>query len=307
MGYRALLKQTMKHILLILTAMTIIVSSMSAQGQLADQQPGTLFAYPLAPDTCSSLEERCNYIINHFWENYDISRPVADEAAFERTFRDYVDFFKYAHRNVAIASVRDLVNKAQSNTSTLQKLGEVAERVLYGPEAEFWSDEVYVPFAMALASDKRLPKELREHYGRQLARINAVQLGSVLDFEYTGLDGERHRVSDLEAKTLVILFVDEGVDSSIGRVRMSSDVSLNSLIDAGELTLVCLSLNAYSADWARVAAGYGANWVVGCGADLASSLDLRILPCCYVLDSDHVVLNKTQSVEGVLSAVNPVY
>ena len=93
-----------------------------AQEQLAEQQPGTLFAYPLAPDTCSTLEERCNYIITHFWDNYDISKPISDDAAFETTFRDFVDFFRFAHRNVVLNAVRDLVNKAQSNASNLQKI-----------------------------------------------------------------------------------------------------------------------------------------------------------------------------------------
>ena len=66
--------------------------ALTAQAQLAEQQPGRLFAYPLAPDTCSTLESRCNYIITHFWDNFDISKPVTDVEAFENTFRDFVDF-----------------------------------------------------------------------------------------------------------------------------------------------------------------------------------------------------------------------
>ena len=153
----------MKHILLFITALALYASTTSAQVQLADQLPGTLFAYPQAPDTCSTLESRCNYIITHFWDNFDISRPITDDVAFESTFRDFVDFFRYAHRNVVLVNVRDFINKAQSNAANLQKVGEVAERALYGPTAEFWSDEVYVAFAKPLASSKQLPKAVREH------------------------------------------------------------------------------------------------------------------------------------------------
>ncbi len=298
----------MKHILLFITALALYSGTLSAQTQLADQLPGTLFAYPQAPDTCSTLESRCNYIITHFWDNYNISKPIADMQAFETTFRDFVGFFMYAHRNVVMVTVRDFVNKAQSNTSNLQKLGEVAERALYGPTAEYWSDEVYVAFAKPLASSKNLPKDVREHYAQQLAAMNAVQTGSALDFEYIGTDGAKHRVSDFpEGTTMIVLFLDDSASSSIGRLRLSTDVLLNSLLDEGKAALLCVCLNKYSINWAATAAGYASNWTVGCGENLSTQLDLRVLPCCYLLDGEHKVLSKALSVDALLSSLNPNY
>jgi len=298
----------MKHKLLLFSLLLLSCVSASAQGQLAEQQPGTLFAYPLAPDTCSNLESRCNYIITHFWDNFDISKPIADDAAFEQTFRDFVNFFRYSHRNIALGTVRDLVNKAQSNTTNLQKLGAVAERALYGSQAEFWSDEVYVVFARTLAAAKQLPKQVRDHYATQLSQINSVRVGEPLDFEYVGADGLKHRLSELpEATTYILLFIDDSIDSSVGRLRLSTDVSLNSLLAGGDAKLLCVCLNKYSADWARAAAGYAADWMVGCSASLASVLDLRTMPCCYLLDGERKVLNKTLTVEGLITAVNPNY
>lgn len=298
----------MKHILLIFTALLLFAPRLSSQELLAEQQPGTLFAYPLAPDTCSTLEGRCNYIITHFWDNFDISKPITDELALENTFRDYVGFFRYAHRNVVMSSVRDLMNKAQSNTANLQKLGMVAERALYGTQAEFWSDEVYIAFAQPLAANKKLPREVRDHYARQLANINSTQVGSTLDLEYVGVDGIKHRLNELTgAKAYILVFVDDSSDSSIGRLRLSTDVALNALLSSGEATLVCLCLNKYSAEWAAAAAGYADNWVVGCSDELAGWLDLRSLPCCYVLDAQQTISDKNLPVEGLLTAVNPAY
>lgn len=298
----------MRRILLLFTALTMTSGVLMAQSQMAEQQPGTLFAYPLAPDTCSTLEGRCNYIITHFWDNFDISKPIADDQAFERTFRDFVDFFRYAHRNVVLSAARDLVNKAQSNTANLQKLGEVAERALYGTEAEYWSDEVYVAFAKPLAASKQLPRAVRDHYAQQLARINAVQVGAVLDFDYTGIDGQKHRLSELPAsKSYILLFINDDTDSMIGRLRLSTDVALNALLASGEVTLVCLSMNKYSADWASAAAGYADNWTLGCSDELARNLDLRAFPCCYILDENRTIANKALSVESLMSAVNPVF
>ena len=297
----------MRRITLIIIALMLAGLRLSAQEQLAEQLPGTLFAYPMAPDTCSTLEARCNYIITHFWDNYDISKPIKDLETFENTFRDFVDFFRYGHRNVVMSTVRDFVNKAQSNTANLQRVGEVAERALYGTEAEYWSDEVYVAFAKALASSKKLPKDVRDHYGAQLARINAVQVGATLDFEFIDTDGVKRRLSDYPAKSYLLLFVDDSTDSTIGRLRLSTDVALNALLDSGNSTLVCLSMNKYTSEWATAAAGYANNWIVGCNADLLKQLDLRAFPCCYVLDEQRTIVNKSLSVEGLMSAVNPNY
>ena len=301
-------KKIMRHILLSIIALAMACGTLHAQDQLAEQQPGTLFAYPLAPDTCATLESRCNYIITHFWDNFDISKPITDDVASENTFRDFVDFFRYAHRNIVLSTVRDFVNKAQSNAANLQKVGEMAERALYGPDAEYWSDEVYAAFAKPLAASKQLPKQLRDYYAQQLARINSVLVGSTLDFEYVGTDGLKHRLSELpEAENYIILFLGDDTDSMIGRLRLSTDVALNSLLETGKTILVCLCLNDYSADWASAASSYADHWVVGCGKDLAKILDLRALPCCYVLDGQHTILSKSLSVEGLMSAVNPNY
>ena len=297
----------MKPIILFITALAVASLPMRAQVQLAEQQPGTLFAYPLAPDTCSTLEERCNFIITHFWDGFDISKPITDDAAFERTFRDFVDFFRYSHRNVVMSTVRDFINKAQSNASNLQKVGQVAESALYGTEAEYWSDEVYVAFAKALAGSKQLPRDVRDHYASQLARINSVQVGAILDFEFVGLDGLKQHLSDLNAKTFILLFLDDSTDSMIGRLRLSTDVALNALLNEGEATLVCLCANKYTADWASAAAGYADNWIIGCGENLAKDLDLRAFPVCYMLDDQRTILNKTLSVEALMTAVNPNY
>ena len=84
-------------------------------------------------------------------------------------------------------------------------------------------------------------------------------------------------------------------------------MALNALITEGNAVLLCLCTNKYSDQWAQAAAGYNDNWVIGCSADLTETLDLRAFPCCYVLDGQRMIVNKSLSVEGLMSAVNPNY
>ena len=288
-----------RHILVVLAALTLLIPAGHAQ-----EAPSTPFPYPVAPDTCSTLESRCNYIITRFWDNYNITRPIADDAAFETAFRDWVGFFPYCHRNIVMSTIRDFMFKAQSNTPNLIKIGAVAERALYSPEAEFWSDEVYIAFAQQMAAAKQLKNDLRSYYRDQIQRINANQEGMVLNVEYTGTDGQRHRLLDLGADGYILLLSDDGVDSTIDRVRLSTDVVINKLLDEGALAVVNIVDAKYNSQWATAAAGYPANWTVGCNDKLSQLLDLRALPVCYLIDKEGKILRKNITVEALKDAFN---
>ena len=105
----------------------------------------------------------------------------------------------------------------------------------------------------------------------------------------------------------MLLFVDDNTDSMIGRLRLSTDVAMNALLDAGDAVLVCLCDGKYSVEWADTAAAWANNWTIGCVDGLTEKLDLRVLPCCYILDEQRTIVNKSLSVEGLMSAVNPNY
>jgi len=295
----------MKRIVLIITALVYMCGIACAQDATTDNAPRTLFTYPTAPDTCTTLESRCNYIITHFWDSYDYSRPITDDEAFGNTFRDYVSFFRYAHRNVVKSSIHDFVNKSQANSSNLIKVAALAEYTLYSRNAIYWSDEVYVAFAKPLAGAKGLPTNIRNRFKDQLQRINGNQQGAVMDLEYTAVDGTKHRLSELQAQTYILLFIDDSTDSSMGRVRLSTDVALNNVLDAGNVVLLCLSMCKYSTEWATQAASYNANWIAGCSDQIAKTIDLRGVPSCYLLDNERKIVHKQVSVEALKTIVSP--
>jgi len=273
------------------------IGAIGASAQEQEQPQAPPFEYPVAPDTCSTLESRCNYIVQHFWDNYDISKPITDLRAFHIAFRDFVGFFRHAHRNVVKSAIRDFMFKAQSNASNLSKIGFAVDMAVYGPTSVYWSDEVYVAFITPLARSKQLPENEQKYYKRQLEIVNRYQVGNDVNFEFTDITGAKRMLSDVPAKYMLIYFTDDGTDSSIGRVRLSSDLQLNSLMEAGEITVVEISFVDYSAEWA--AKDYPQGWTVGCNTQLAKELDLRFLPCCYLLSEGHKLAHKCITVDAI--------
>lgn len=264
--------------------------------------PKTPFPYPTAPDSCTTLESRCNFIVANFWNNYNISRPITNDADFETAFRDYVNIVKYCHRTIAISSVRNFIFKARSNSGNLLKIGRVAESALYGPYAEYWSDELYVEFAKTLAESTNLKQADRNYYKRQVDVINKCQVEAVLpDFDIVLASGKKGKLSDIEAEVYLLFFTDDNTNSIIDRTRLSTDVGVNNLIASGGVKVIQVKIGKYVAGWADT---MPENWVNVSSEQVFNNIDVRTVPSCLILDKDRKILTKNVSVEDVKSAMN---
>ncbi len=278
-------------------------NSVKAQESNNVEAPSTLFAYPVAPDTIKTFENRVNYIVDNFWGNYDLSKPIADLNAFNGAFRDYLGFLRYCHRTVAISSVRDFLFKAQTNKANFEKIAMLAELGLYNVGAEYWSDEIYTEFLKAVIGNKQVKQEVRKYYAKQMERINRTQLGaSLAGITYTDADGKKVSIADIEADMVMIFItLDSNADQSFQRVRLSTDVAINSILDSGKVKLLCLSPEKYSKEWAHNAKGYAQNWLVGACPELSvdGDYDVRYTPSFIILDKDKNIIQKNVDLEAI--------
>ncbi len=293
----------MKKLIILL----LMIVSMSAVKGMAQEvaAPKTLFEYPVAPDTIQKFENRVNYIVTRFWNNYDLSKPIEDLEAFNGAFVDYLGFMRYCHRTVAISSVRDFMFKAQTNKANFEKIAMLADLNLYQVGAEFWSDEIYMEFLKPVVNNKALKQDVRKYYAKHMERMNNTQVrGSLAELEYTDGNGDKKKVGDIEAE-LVLIFItlDSDADQSFQRVRLSTDVSINNLLADGKVKLLCLSPEKYSKEWARNAKSYASNWMVGTCPELAmdGKYDVRFLPCFIILDKDKLIIQKNVDLETIKS------
>lgn len=281
----------------------LLVLSMSAYSAMAQTDaPKTPFPYPTAPDTCSTLESRCNYIVTNFWNNYNIARPITNDADFETAFRDYVNIVKYCHRNIAISSVRDFIFKARSNSANLLKIGKVAESALYGPYAEYWSDELYTEIAKALSESTNLKQADRNYYKHQVAVISKCPVNGIMpEFDIVLAEGKKSKLSEIEAQVYLVFFTDDNTNSIIDRTRLSTDVAVNNLIAGENIKVIQIKVGKHVAGWAD---NMPENWINVSSEQVANIIDLRGIPSCYILDKDRKILTKNVSVDDVKSAFN---
>ena len=289
----------MKRFLSLIVILIGLLSGLKASGQ------ATLFDFPIAPDTCSNIESRCNYSIQHFWDNCNLTKPF--EAQNDSLLMDamitYFDIMKAgANLNVSLASARELMFKSQANHDNFLKLMVMAEYLLYYHDYEIL-DDLYLTFAQSAADASWMKKDAREHYAQQVKRINASKLGqTMLNFEFTSITGARKRLYDVKsngAKMYVLMFSDNDSGSSIERMRLNTDVALSRVVASGEVEVINIVVGDTPKKWDSDSQSYASTWIVGASKDVAGKIDLRIMPCIYILDEYFNVIAKNKTVDFV--------
>lgn len=294
-----------RNILLVVLMMVMMpfVAVSQENTPVEPEAPKSLFAYPQAPDTIKTFQERANYVVIRFWNNFDLSKPIQDETAFEKAFIDYLEFFQYAHKTVVLNSIKDLMNKAQSNKANFALIGELAEKNMYSDQAVFASDEAYMPFAEAMVRAKFLKKEERERYADQLKKINQNTIGAQCpDLEVVDLNGDKKKLSELLSDKMTLLYFTDGdcIDCMISKVRLSTSVAVNSLIKDGELKVVCITTKKYSKNWAEDARTWADNWTIVASDKAEDVFDLRINPSVFMIDAKKTIINKNLTADDLL-------
>lgn len=289
----------MKRFLSLVVILIGLLSGLKASGQ------ATLFDFPVAPDTCSNIESRCNYSIQHFWDNCNLTKPF--EAQNDSLLMDamitYFDIMKAgANLNVSLASARELMFKSQANHDNFLKLMAMAEYLLYYHDYEIL-DDLYLTFAQSASDASWMKKDAREHYAQQVKRINASKLGqTMLNFEFTSITGARKRLYDVKsngAKMYVLMFSDNDSGSSIERMRLNTDVALSRVVASGEVEVINIVVGDTPKKWDSDSQSYASTWIVGASKDVAGKIDLRIMPCIYILDEYFNVIAKNKTVDFV--------
>ena len=276
-----------------------LFSASNAAGQAT-----ALFEFPVAPDTCTSIESRCNYSVQHFWDNCELTKPFAagNDSLLVEAMKTYIEIMRAgANVNVSLGSVRNLMFKAQANHDNFLKLAAIAEYLLYYHDLDI-VDDLYLTFAQSVADASWAKKDVRNHYGEQIKRLNTSKLGQpLLDFEYTSISGARKHLSDNRLPNDNLLYVvmlsDLESGSSIERMRLSADITFGQLVDDGHIKVINIMVGDTPKRWDADSQSYSEKWEVGASKDVASKLDIRIMPCIYVLDEELRVIAKNKTVD----------
>lgn len=264
----------------------------NAQEQIIIQP---LFEYPVAPENMLSLEEKSNYLVEHFWDRLDIKSKTVSQHALDDAFGVYTTAMRFADREDVLKSINNLLKRIKKNPTLLTQMTKAAEDNLYGKMADIYSDEAYIPFLKAAVSNKKIPKIRKGRWEMQLKQLENSRKGAVLPSfpieERKGGTGEfipRHKMTILE-------FGDPGCDDCrFSRLTLETDSELRKLVDSEQVEVAFIIVSP-DEGWKEEVKDYPEKWLVAASEGIDDLIDIRQSPTFYVLDAEGKIVDKNIS------------
>lgn len=295
----------MKRILYIIFFFTLTAAGLATGAENKEktpQLPSTPFEYPQAPDTLNSLEARTSYVMLHFWDKANMKKVMADTAGFHKAFSDFVGFIPYATMDSVRKSITTFTHRYANDPKALSLIASEAERTLFGPEADFWSEDCYLLFLRPLLGNKKIKPAEKEKYLSHIRMLNSSQPGAnIAAFEYTTRHGAKHMLYDNKAEYVIVMFQPEDCsDCSMTRLRLNADAATTKLVKNGTVKVVVINPGEPSAKWRADMEEYPYEWEIGSAPDVDKLVDIRVLPTIYLLDKDFKILAKRLDINQLL-------
>lgn len=286
----------MKRLILVILAFVLLLPSIKANE--------TYFPYPQPPEELTTLAQRSNYLVEHFWDRCNFKSAFSSTERLKNAFCDYIAFMPYAAPDTVHTSINNLIDKVKKNPKNLLTLAIIAEATLYGDSAMYWSDELYLPFAEAVVNTKKISKTDRARFEHQVSILKGSQVGMTApNLELITPLGETIMLDSISAQHIILFFNDPDCDDCrIAKTRMSANLEANNLINAGVLKIVSIYPGEPDEEWIAETTDYPKNWIVGASVNADLLYDMRTKPTLYYLQSNHEIVLKNLVIDNVLNA-----
>ena len=274
----------MRVILLVVFALSTVVNSLGSE----------VFPLPSVPDSLVTTESRANYLALHYWDNIDFndSTIIGNEDISEQGFSNFISIMPYVtQKEVAFA---EFISKISLKPDVQDYFMAVAKKYLAESQSPVFNEELYITMLQSLLSSDMLDSARRAKYSVILDTEMKNRVGEVAtDFEFMLRDGERGRLSEIDAKYILVFFSDPDCDrcnSVKAQIDASAVVRIKLLL--GDLALLSVCVEGDTDAWKRVKTPD--EWIDACDEKCAiydqELYDIPGLPSFYLLDSSHRVI-----------------
>lgn len=288
-----------------LLCLSLGVASPVFSQQVIEIEP--LFEYIQAPEDLSSLQEKSDYLVEHFWDNMDFkTKDAVDQTALNHAFKVYSTPLRFSDKNKASVSVDKLIATLSKNPLLLLQFTKAAEENIFGPRADAWIDEVYEKFLQALIKNKKIPQARKDKYVKQLAMLENSTLGAKAPkFSFKDINGTEATYFPMATPTILIFGDPKNSDWRISRLRMETNTALTQAVDKGKINVLFI-VPDYIEGWQNEVSNYPKGWKVGCGDKLGDILDLRAASGLYFasvwfVDSEGNIVSKNAPLDVVVN------
>lgn len=288
----------MKHLIILLAA------AMSAISAAAQSQDGLFFQLPIVPDSLNKLQDRSDYLVEHYWDFCDLDKAFSSRERMAEAFDTYLSFMPYASAETVYREVERFMKKIGKKADNVLFIGELAEGKLYSDTAAYQSDELFTIFANEIIKNKKVDKasKLRyEHIARQLSGSAPGVIAPMFSYTDAFSQSGKLQIDTLALGTILFFNDPECDDCNMARLRLDTDILTRGLVDKGKIRLVSILPSEPTDLWKEKAIDFPSSWLTVASEEAADLYDLRYQPMFYVINPNGAILLKTPDVNAIIS------
>lgn len=261
-----------------------------------------LFEYPVAPDNIVGLQEKCDWLIEHFWDNMNFKdKTTVDQNALNHAFDVYVSAMRHAEASKVALAVDKLLSQTLKNPALALQFAKAAEETLYGPRAEVWNDQIFMKFIDNVLKNKNIKKERKIRYERLYKILNNSLQGSIPpEFDYVTPDGKTSHYHPNGVITVIEFGTPDCMDCRLSKLKMDTNVKFSSLVDKGKINVLYINIDPKEG-WQEEMKDFPEKWYIGASQQVNDLFDLRVSPALYVIDREGKVAIKNTDVETAMA------
>lgn len=261
--------------ILIFTAIFLTTNACS-QKTTVEKIPQT-FTPPQIPTLLTSPEQRAEYLVLHYWENYDFKDTslISNANITEQAFVDFLSVLPYTTQTVTSKAIHTMMQQAEVNMSMYLHFMGLSEKYLYEPNSPFRNDECYIGVLENILANTKLEEMHKVRPKHQFERVLKNRMGEkATDFTYIDDKGSKSSLHAAEGNLFLLFFFNpecpnckeikeyiqqKGIDKQVRVLLVNPDINLH----------------------------------------LDSLYDLRAIPTLYLLNKDKTILLKDKTIEEI--------
>lgn len=288
------------HILIIVLAALSVCLPGNAQ---SEGKP--YFPVPLVPDTLKTLQQRSDYMVEHYWDFCDFKKAFSSKPKMSESFNTFLSFMPFATPEVSRRGVAKFIKSLEKQPNNLLFIAGEAENMLFTDSAEFVGEEIYLMFAKAVADNKKIDRASRSRFVRHAELLEHNRVGlKAPDFVYT----DRHGVTchfDNDTANVVLLMISDPdcEECRMARIRLDADINASRLIDKGVLKVVNITPLEATSQWKEAVKNYPEKWVVGASDTFDDKYNFFTVPSFYLINNDRIIRVKNTDIDTVLEVM----
>lgn len=258
---------------------------------------------PVVPENITRLEQRCNYIVDKYWDHANMKSMFSSLNRLDKTFEQFLAFTPYATADTVQMAIDKLIKGVErADARNLDKLGRLAEKWVGSDTCEYASDDMMYMFANGIAQSKKFKGAEKERYAAIAKRLGNCRRGAtVADFEFTTTDGTKAHLSDVKSQSYLLFFYEpDCIDCRIARTLLSQNFVLKTLQSHNMLRVIAIYPGEPDGEWSSDLESMPDLWVVGAAPDIDTMFTIDHSPQMYYLDRNYKVDSKGFGVESFL-------